>query len=72
MINKSILKWLSNQRKKHLLTIKKKDLNSLDKWVLNKREIYHQSKKFFKIVGLRIQSNFYKKKKMGSTNNCSK
>ena len=63
MINKSILKWLSNQRKKHLLTIKKKDLNSLDKWVLNKREIYHQSKKFFKIVGLRIQSNFYKKKK---------
>ncbi len=63
MINKSILTWLSNQRKKHLLTVKKKDLNKLDKWVLNKREIYHQSKKFFKIVGLRIQSNFYKKKK---------
>ncbi len=62
MISKSVLKWINNQRKKHLLIIKKKDLFNLDNWIFNKKEIYHKSKKFFKIVGLKIQSNFYKKK----------
>ena len=62
MISKSVLKWIKNQRKKHLLIIKKKDLVNLNNWIFNKKEIFHKSKKFFKIVGLKIQSNFYKKK----------
>ena len=61
MTNKEIFKWLNSQRKKNFLNVKKKDLLKLDKWVFNKKEIYHKSKKFFKIVGLRIKSNFYKK-----------
>ena len=59
MINKEISKWLNNQRKKQLLTIERISLSKLNKWIYNKREIYHKSKKFFKIVGLRIKSNFY-------------
>ena len=62
MSNKAILKWLYNQRKKHFLKVKKINLLKLRKWKFNKREIYHESKKFFKVVGVRIQSNFYKKK----------
>ena len=62
MSNKAILKWLYNQRKKHFLKVKKINLLKLRKWKFNKKEIYHESKKFFKIVGVRIQSNFYKKK----------
>ena len=62
MINKNIIKWLSNQRRKQLLTVSKKDLSKLNKWVYGKKEIYHKSKKFFKIVGIRIHSNFYNKK----------
>ena len=62
MINKSISKWLNHQRKKQLLTVKIISLSKLSKWIYNKREIYHKSKKFFKIAGLRIQSNFYNKK----------
>ena len=62
MISKNISKWLSNQRKKQLLTVEKIDLYKLSKWVYSKKEIYHKSKKFFKIAGVRIQSNFYNKK----------
>ena len=52
MINKDVIKWLSNQRRKQHLTVKKKDLSKLTKWVYGKKEIYHKSKKFFKIVGI--------------------
>ena len=62
MINKNIFNWLNNQKKKQFLTIKKIDLSKLNKWIYSKREIYHKSKKFFRIVGVRIQSNFYNKK----------
>ncbi len=62
MINKNILNWLNNQRKKQLLKVEKISLSKLSKWIYSKREIYHKSKRFFKIAGLRIQSNFYNKK----------
>ena len=62
MISKNISKWLNNQRKKQFLIVEKIDLSKLSKWVYSKKEIYHKSKKFFKIAGVRIQSNFYNKK----------
>ncbi len=62
MINKSTFNWLNNQKKKQLLTVEKINLSKLSKWIYGKREIYHISKKFFKIAGIRIQSNFYNKK----------
>ncbi len=62
MMNKDISNWIRDQKKKQLLTVERKDLSKLSKWVYSKREIYHKSKKFFKITGLRIQSNFYNKK----------
>ena len=66
MINKSIFNWLNNQKKKQLLTVEKINLSELSKWIYGKREIYHISKKFFKIAGIRIQSNFYNKKNIRS------
>ena len=62
MINRYISKWLDNQRKKQFLTVEIISLSKLSKWIYNRKEIYHKSKKFFKITGLRIQSNFYNKK----------
>ena len=61
MINKEISKWLNIQRKKQYLIVKKVGLSNLKNWEFNKKEIYHVSKKFFKIAGLRIKSNFYTK-----------
>ena len=63
MINKNIFNWLYNQKKEQLLIVKKINLSQLSKWIYGKKEIYHKSKKFFKIIGIRIQSNFYNKKK---------
>ena len=62
MINKKIFRWLQQQRKKQFLTINKINLSKLQKWVFNKKEMYHESKRFFRIVGIKINSNFYKKK----------
>ena len=62
MKNKQIFTWLQKQRKEQFLKIKKIDLSKLQKWVFNQKEIYHESKRFFKIVGIKINSNFYKKK----------
>ena len=62
MTNKNISNWLNDQKKIQFLTVEKKDLFKLIKWVYNKREIYHKSKKFFKITGIRIKTNFYNKK----------
>ena len=63
MINKSVSKWLIDQRRKQLLIVKKKDLSKLTKWVFGKKELYHKSKKFFKITGIRVHSNLYNKKR---------
>ena len=61
MIKPRINKWLSNQKKKHTLKVDIVNLNKLKKWKFNKVNISHNSKKFFKIIGIRVKSNFYKK-----------
>ncbi len=61
MINVKLFKWLANQRKTQTLIVKQVSLNKLQKWNVNKNEICHVSKKFFRIIGIRIRSNFYKK-----------
>ena len=43
MTNKNISNWLNDQKKIQFLTVEKKDLFKLIKWVYNKREIYHKS-----------------------------
>ena len=60
MISQKINQWLSNQKKKHKLKVSINNLNQLKKWKVNKIEISHESKKFFKIIGIKVISNFYK------------
>ena len=60
MISQKITKWLKKQGKKHLLKVKIINLSKLNNWKFNKMKIYHQSKKFFQIVGIKVVSNFYK------------
>lgn len=61
MINSKLLRWINLQKKNQLFNVKKKALTSLKEWNINKKEIYHKSKKFFKIIGIRIKSNYYKR-----------
>ena len=58
---KQIYVWLKEQKKRQKIIIKEKNISELHSWKYNSEEIYHISKKFFSIVGLRVISNFYKR-----------
>ena len=54
--------WLIKQKRKIFFSVKEKDLSKLEKWVITKKNIFHESKKFFKIAGIKVRTNFNKKK----------
>ena len=58
---KYLEKWISEQKKKNKINVKKKDLSELESWIISNKKIYHKSKKFFQIIGIRVSSNFNKK-----------
>ena len=58
---KHLKKWISDQKKIGKIYIKKKKLDNLKNWVVSDKEIYHKTRKFFQIIGIRVLSNFNKK-----------
>jgi oxidase EvaA len=60
MIKSNLTIWLNEQKNTQKISVTKIKLNSLKKWKFTKKEIFHTSKKFFKIIGIRVVSNFYK------------
>ena len=58
---KQIYAWLKKQKKRQKIIIKEKNISELYSWKYKSEKIYHISKKFFSIVGLRVISNFYKR-----------
>ncbi len=60
MINRKIKNWLNLQKKNNKIQVKIKSLSTLKRWNYNDKEIYHNSKNFFKIVGIKIKTNFFK------------
>ena len=58
--NKKIDEWIALRKKKTSFIVKKKAISSLKKWTCDNKKIYHISKKFFQILGIRIKSNFFK------------
>ncbi len=61
MISQKIKKWLKKQKKSHQLKTKIIKLSDINKWEFNNSNICHKSKKFFKIVGIKVLTNFNKK-----------
>ena len=57
---KQIYAWLKKQKKRQKIIIKEKNISELYSWKYKSGSIYHNSKKFFSIIGLRVISNFYK------------
>ena len=60
--NNKIDKWISSQKREMFFSVKKINLLELKKWNITTKNIYHTSKKFFKIIGIRVKTNFSKKK----------
>ena len=56
---KRIERWLNIRKKKLYFSVKKKNISKLKKWILNSKKIHHVSGKFFQILGIRINSNFF-------------
>jgi oxidase EvaA len=61
MISHTIKAWLNKQKSSHQLSVKIINLNQIPNWKFTKKNIHHVSNRFFKIVGVKILSNFYKK-----------
>lgn len=61
MTNLLVKNWLNRQHKKQKLNIKKIKLSFIKGWIISKEHIVHKSGKFFKIIGLSVKTNFYKK-----------
>jgi oxidase EvaA len=61
MIGPQFFKWLKKEKKINKIKTKVTNLSNLEKWIIGKDEIFHTSKRFFKIIGVRVNSNFFKK-----------
>ena len=57
MINKNFQKWFKLQKKNNKIKVKIKKLDNLNNWYFSKDSIFHESKKFFKIIGIDVKSN---------------
>ena len=55
-------KWFSRQKKNMFFSVSKKKISKLRKWKISQNNIRHQSGKFFKIIGIRVKTNFNIKK----------
>ena len=49
MLNKRFQKWFNLQKKQNRIKVKVKELKNLNNWYFDKNNIFHKSKKFFKI-----------------------
>ena len=58
---KHLKKWISKQKKINKIFVKRKNLYDLENWIISNKKIYHKTKKFFQIIGIRVFSNFNKK-----------
>ena len=57
-----IKRWLKSQKKKQKIIVKEKDISKLESWNFNHKKVFHESKKFFSIIGVRVSSNFYRRR----------
>ncbi len=58
---KKFYKWFNNQKRINKFKVKKKRLNEIQNWKIQPDKIFHVTNKFFKIIGIKVKSNYYKK-----------
>jgi len=61
MLKKNISNWLKKQRKKQIIKVKVIKISNLDRWKHDRSKLFHVSKKFFQVIGIKIKTNFFKK-----------
>jgi oxidase EvaA len=48
-----IISWVTNLKSKYELSVEKVPLKNVKKWIFSNREIYHESHKYFTVLGIR-------------------
>ena len=61
MINNKFKNWFKGQKKINKINIDIIDISKINNWKADKVSIFHISKKFFKIIGIKVNTNFFKK-----------
>lgn len=61
MINKKFKNWFNNQKKHNKINVDIIDISKTNNWKADNNKIFHISKKFFQIIGIRVNTNFFKK-----------
>ncbi len=61
MIGLSHLKWIKKQKATQKIKVNEIKISDLVKWRYDKKKIFHSSNKFFRIIGVDIKTNFFKK-----------
>jgi len=54
---KELLLWITEQKSKFYLEVHSKSLKKVNGWIINNHEIYHESEKYFKIIGVKSKIN---------------
>ena len=55
---KDILRWLKQKNEETKVIVEKIPLGNLNKWNLSKKELHHDTRKFFSIIGVSINTNW--------------
>ena len=53
---KKIDNWLINMKKKYYMKISRIKLHDMKNWIITKKNIFHKSKNFFSIIGVRVST----------------
>ena len=53
---KKINSWLTNMKKKYYIKISIIKLRDMKNWIITKKSIFHKSKNFFSIIGVRVST----------------
>ena len=61
MIGLPHLKWIKKQKTTQKIKVDEIKISNLIKWKYDKKKIFHTSNKFFKIIGVDIKKNLFKK-----------
>jgi len=61
LINNKFKNWFKGQKKINKINIDIIDISKINNWKADKVSIFHISKKFFKIIGIKVNTNFFKK-----------
>ena len=54
-------KWFNYQKKTNEFKVKKINLSEVRNWNIKPDKIFHTTNKFFKIIGIKVKSNYFKK-----------